>query len=100
MKNLPITRDPGGNRATVECADGEVSVYRFCAYCENCKGIRVGSRVFPAPQEQVLADLKRGAASDEALMNAALLFNQIVRDGTAIECADQQNKGFKPRYRL
>jgi hypothetical protein len=56
--------------------------------------------VYPTPQEQVLNDVKRGAAADEALMNAALQFNQMIRDGNAIECADQENQGFKPRYRL
>jgi len=100
MKTLLLTKDAGGNRATVNCADGVVSVYRSCAYCEHCKGIRIGPRLYPTPQDQVLQDMKRGAASDEALMNAALQFNQMVRDGTAIECADQQDKGFKPRYRF
>lgn len=100
MKTLPLSKDAGGNRAMVDCADGEVSAYRHCAFCEHCKGVRVGPRVYPAPQEQVLKDVKRGAAADEALMNAALQFNQLIRDGTSIECADQENQGFKPRYRL
>lgn len=100
MKTLPITKDASGNRATVECATGEVSVYKSCAFCEHCKGIKVGPRVYPTPQDQVLKGMKRGAASDEALMTAALQFNQLVRDGTAIECADDKNGGFRPRYRL
>ena len=100
MKTLPITKDASGNRATVECATGEVSVYKFCAFCEHCKGIKVGPRVYPAPQEQVQKEMKRGSASDEALIVAALQFNQLVRDGSAIECADDQSQGFRPRYRL
>jgi hypothetical protein len=100
MKTLPLTKDASGNRATVDCADGEVSAYRHCAFCEHCKGVRVGPRVYSSPQDQVLKDVKRGAAADEALMNAALQFNQLIRDGVAIECADQDNQGFKPRYRL
>lgn len=100
MKTLPLAKDAGGNRATVDCADGEVSAYRHCAFCEHCKGVRVGPRLYPAPQEQVLVEVRRGSAPDDALMNAALQFNQLVRDGAAIECDDDGNNGFKPRYRL
>lgn len=100
MKTLTMTKDAGGNRATVECATGEVSVYKTCAFCEHCKGIRVGPRFYPTPQEQALQSVRRGTAPDEALMTAALQFNQLVRDGTAVECADDQNKGFRPRYRI
>mgnify|MGYP000891370409 FL=1 len=100
MKTLSMTKDASGNRATVECATGEVSVYTKCAFCEHCKGIKVGPRMYPAPQEQVQKGMKRGSASDDALMTAALQFNQLVRDGSAIECADDKNQGFRPRYRL
>lgn len=100
MKTLPLSKDASGNRAMVDCADGEVSAYRHCAFCEHCKGVRVGPRVYSSPQEQVMRDVKRGAAADEALINAALQFNQLIRDGMAIECADEENEGFKPRYRL
>ncbi|OPX67189.1 MAG: hypothetical protein A4E37_01571 [Methanoregulaceae archaeon PtaB.Bin056] len=100
MKTLSMTKDASGNRATVECATGEVSVYKSCAFCEHCKGIKVGPRLYPAPQEQVQKEMKRGSVSDDALMVAALQFNQLVRDGSAIECADDKNLGFRPRYRL
>jgi hypothetical protein len=36
--------------------------------------------------------------SDDNLMNAAMLFNSLIRDGTAIECADDENHGFTNLY--
>jgi hypothetical protein len=100
MKSLPIRKEKGGSRASVDCAGGEVSVYRNCAFCEHCRGVRLGPRTYPAPQEQAYRDLRRGAGSDEALMNAAMQFNQLVMEGEAIECDDDANTGFHPRYRL
>ncbi|MDI9633729.1 MAG: hypothetical protein QFX32_06700 [Methanolinea sp.] len=100
MKTLQMHKDGTGNRATVECATGEVSVYRYCAFCEHCKGIRVGSRFYPTPQEKVLRDLKRGTVPDEALLSAQLQFNQLVRDGDSIDCGDEKGTGFVPRYRI
>jgi hypothetical protein len=100
MKTLPINKDKTGNRATVMCFTGEVSVYRYCAFCEHCKGIRIGSRLYPAPQEKVLQEMKRGTVPDEALLNAQLQFNQLIRDGESIECGDEKNTGFVPRYRI
>ena len=38
-------------------------------------------------------------SSDEALMSAAMQFNTLVRDGTAMECDDDGDCGFKSRYR-
>lgn len=98
MKTLPIHRDESGNRATVECAIGEVSVYSYCAYCVHCKGIRKGSRVYPPPQEKAMQKISRGLAADDTLMNAAMQFNALVRDATEIECDDDENRGFKSRY--
>ncbi|MCQ8894779.1 MAG: hypothetical protein NQU46_09175 [Methanolinea sp.] len=100
MKTLPLEKDTRGNTVTVECSTGKVSVYRYCAFCQHCKGIWVGPRLFPAPQEKVLGDMKRGTVPDEALLNAQLQFNQLIRDGISIECADDENKGFIPRYRI
>ncbi len=100
MKTLPMQKDQTGNRATVECSTGEVSVYRYCAFCEQCKGIWVGPRLYPMPQEKALQDMKKGAASDEALLNAQLQFNKLVRDGVAIECGDEKDTGFVSRYHL
>jgi hypothetical protein len=97
MKTLPIQRDEKNVRATVECATGEVPVYRYCAYCAHCKGIRVGTRVYPTPQEKALQDMARGKGSEDLLLNAQLQFNTLVRDGSAIECGDEENKGFKSR---
>jgi len=52
------------------------------------------------PQEKALQDMRKGAASDEALLNAQLQFNKLVRDGVAIECGDEKGTGFVSRYRL
>jgi hypothetical protein len=98
MKTLQFQRDEGKQKITVPCADGNKSVYSYCGYCGHCKGIWVKSRLVPIPQAQALADVKRGVGADENLMNAAMLFNTHVRDGTAIECDDDTNSGFVRRY--
>ena len=98
MKTLPFQRDEKKNRVTVDCADGVVSVYSHCAYCRHCNGVRVGSRLVSSPQGQSLIDVRRGVAADESLMNAAMMFNTLVRDGAAIECDDDANNGFLGLY--
>jgi hypothetical protein len=98
MKTLPFQRDEKKQRVTVACADGDVSVYSHCAYCRYCSGVRVGNRLTPAPQNQALNDVRKGRASDDNLMNAAMLFNTLVRDGSAIECTDDANQGFSNLY--
>ncbi|WP_363318471.1 hypothetical protein [Methanoregula sp.] len=50
------------------------------------------------PQKSALNDLKRGVAADENLMNAAMMFNSLIRDGSAIECDDDANKGYQGLY--
>ncbi|HJX56512.1 MAG TPA: hypothetical protein VJ350_06735 [Methanoregula sp.] len=97
MKTLPFHRDEKKNRVTVTCADGEISVYSHCAYCRRCKGIWVGKRLVPSPQTQALSDLKRGSAGDDTLMNAAMMFNTLIRDGLSVECEDSENQGFLRR---
>jgi hypothetical protein len=94
MKTLQFQRDEKKNRVMVDCADGSVSVYSQCAYCKHCIGIRVGKRLAPAPQVQALADVRRGSAGDDMLMNAAMMFNTLVRDGSAVECDDDANAGY------
>jgi hypothetical protein len=98
MKTLDFLRDEKKQRVTVACADGNVSVYSRCAYCRHCKGVRGANRVVASPQAQELADMKRGASSDEALMNAAMMFNTLIRDGTAIECDDDAGEGYRGLY--
>jgi hypothetical protein len=98
MKTLPFQRDEKKNRVTVACADGDVSVYSHCAYCRHCTGIRAGTRLGTTPQVQALKDLRRGSGGDEGLMNAAMMFNTLVRDGTAIECDDDANQGYSKLY--
>ncbi|MGB7787403.1 hypothetical protein [Methanoregula sp.] len=98
MKTLSFLRDEKKNRVTVECVRSQVSVYSHCAYCRHCRGVVVGNRKVPMPQMQALNDMKRGAAADENLMNAAMMFNTLVRDGTAIECDDDGNRGYEGLY--
>lgn len=94
MKTLQFQRDEKKNRVTVDCAGGAKSVYSYCAYCRHCKGIWVGKRLAPAPQIQALADLRRGTSPDEVLMNAAMMFNTLVKDGSSVECDDDAGTGF------
>ena len=98
MKTLSFQRDEKKNRVTVSCADGDISVYSRCAYCRHCKGIWMGKRLVPSPQIQVLAELKKGTANDDSLMNAAMMFNTLIRDGSSLDCDDDENQGFKGLY--
>lgn len=98
MKTLPFQRDEKKSRVTVDCTDGVVSVYSHCTYCRHCKGVRIGNRLAPSPQGQALNNVRRGVAADESLMNAAMMFNTLVRDGGAIECDDDNNTGFLGLY--
>lgn len=98
MKTLPFQRDEKKQQVKVACSDGAVSVYSHCAYCRFCNGVHVKGRISPSPQAQALPDIRRGRASDDNLMNAAMLFNTLVRDGTAIECADDNGEGFTRLY--
>jgi hypothetical protein len=98
MKTLEFVRDEKKNRVTVACADGMVSVYSKCAYCKHCTGIAAGKRVAPAPQKEALEAMRSGKGSDDALMNAAMMFNTLVRDGHAIACDDDANAGFAKLY--
>ncbi|HON81039.1 MAG TPA: hypothetical protein PLR27_02070 [Methanoregulaceae archaeon] len=99
MKTLAITRDEKNVRVTVACADGDVSVHRNCAFCIHCKGIRIGGKSYPSPQETAMKTSRGGVSGDEALMNAAMQFNSLIVSATAIECDDDQNSGFRSRYR-
>jgi hypothetical protein len=98
MKTLPFQRDTAKNRVTVECAGCNVSVYSSCAYCRHCQGIRVGTRLSPSPQVKALSDIRQRGAADEILMSAAMMFNTLVRDGSAVECDDDKNEGFQKLY--
>jgi hypothetical protein len=99
MKTLEFHRDESSDRVTVTCAGREVSVYSHCNYCQHCAGVRVGRRTIPTPQRQALSGVRRGASPDENLLNAAIMFNTLVRDGTAIECEDDAGEGFRTMYR-
>jgi hypothetical protein len=98
MKTLPFQRDEKKSRVTVACAGGDISVYSYCAYCRHCVGVRSGNRLSPSPQGKALLEVRRGGVSDDVLMNAAMMFNTLVRDGTGVECADDGNSGFSRLY--
>jgi hypothetical protein len=98
MKTLEFHQNEKKDRVIVSCADGEVSVYSHCAYCQHCRGIWVKKRMVPAPQSQVYSDIRKGVAPDENLMNAAMMFNTLIRDGSAVECEDDANHGFQNRH--
>lgn len=98
MKTLEFVRDEKKDRVTVACADGMVSVYSKCAYCKHCTGVAMGKRVAPAPQKEALDAIRKGRGSDDALMNAAMMFNTLIRDGSAIACDDDANAGYMALY--
>lgn len=98
MKTLEFHRDEKKDRITVACAEREVSVYSHCSYCRHCKGVNVGKRTVETPQIKAGADLRRGSSGDDSLMNAAMMFNTLVRDGSAISCDDDAGEGFRRRY--
>ncbi len=98
MKTLEIHRAEKSRNDSVDCAAGEAPVYRQCASCIHCTGVVVGGRVIPAPQARVWKDLRSRSVPDEALMTAAMQYNTLVRDGTAISCDDDGNEGYQPLY--
>jgi hypothetical protein len=99
MKTLPIIRDLSSDKAYVECISGKLSVHTRCSYCLNCKGIQVGARVMPSPYESVSGQIRGGGMPPESLMEAAMQFNTLVRDGSAVACGDETGKGYSPRFR-
>ena len=96
MKILSLTKNK--DNAYVECATGEVEVHRTCSYCTNCKSIQIGARMMPSPYDGTMTKLKAGKVEPEQLMEAAMQFNTLVRDGTALGCADDAGKGYTPRF--
>jgi len=96
MNILPLKKEK--DNAYVECATGEVEVHRKCSNCTNCKSIQIGARMIPSPYDGVLTKLRSGKAEPEHLMEAAMQFNALVRDGTALGCADDSGKGYTQRF--
>ncbi|MDD1724878.1 MAG: hypothetical protein LUQ07_07100 [Methanospirillum sp.] len=99
MKSLPILREQGSDKAYVECTSGKVPVHTKCSYCLNCKGILVGARVMPSPYDNASSQIKGGSVPPEILMEAAMQFNSLVRDGSAVACEDEKDGGYAPRFR-
>jgi hypothetical protein len=98
MKTLLFERDEKKDRVMVSCADGPVSVHSKCSYCRHCKGVYIGKRMAPSPQADALNGIRHGTGADENLMNAAMMFNTLVRDGQAIACDDDSMNGFAGLY--
>ena len=99
MKTLPFNRTGPNDMVKVTCADErEVSVYSRCAFCIHCEGVAVGRREMPNPMKKIIGDMKMGAGGDEDLQNAQMMFNTLIRDGSALLCNDDENKGFESLY--
>jgi hypothetical protein len=96
MNMLPFKREK--DNVYVACATGEVEVHRTCSNCTNCKSIQIGMRMMPSPYDAVLTKLRAGKAEPEQLMEAAVQFNALVRDGTGLGCADDSGKGYTRRF--
>lgn len=99
MKSLPLIREQDSDKVYVECSSGKLPVHTRCSYCQNCKGIQVGARVMPSPYENASSQIRGGSVPPEILMEAAMQFNSLIRDGTAITCSDDSNNGYTPRFR-
>lgn len=99
MKSLPILRETGSEKVQVECASGKVAVHTRCALCIHCKGVKVGARIMPSPYDTISGQIRVGAMPPEALMEAALQFNTLIRDGTELACEDDAGAGYTPRFR-
>mgnify|MGYP007023464133 FL=1 len=64
----------------------------------NCKGIQVGARVMPSPYESAFSRISGGSVPPEMLMEAAMQFNSLVRDGSSVACNDEKGEGYTPRF--
>lgn len=99
MKSFPFIRESTSDRVYVECASGKLPVHTRCAYCIHCKGIQLGARIMPSPYEQSAIQIRTGSMPPESLMDAAMQFNSLVRDGTALACDDDSEEGYTQRFK-
>ncbi len=99
MKSLPIIRETATDKVQVECASGKLAVHTRCGLCIHCKGVKVGARIMPSPYDMITGQIQSGVMPPEALMEAALQFNTLVRDGSEITCDDEAGVGYTPRFR-
>ncbi|HOL40228.1 MAG TPA: hypothetical protein PLY78_00145 [Methanospirillum sp.] len=53
----------------------------------------------PSPYENAFSQMRGNAAPPEILMEAAMQFNSLVRDGSAVACDDEKGQGYTPRFR-
>ena len=99
MKSLPFLRDSATDKVEVECASGKLAVHTRCAFCTHCKGVKVGARIMPSPYETISSQIRTGVMPPEALMEAAMQFNTLVRDGTELACDDDAGAGYTLRFK-
>ena len=98
MKSLEMKKDEKGSQAFVKCQNEDVSVYSHCAYCKFCEGVIVNKRKVKAPQKSKMDGIQKGLTPDEELMAAHMMFMTLIRDGTSIVCADENDEGFTSLY--
>jgi hypothetical protein len=99
MKSRKIQRDDKKSRLRVECAGRLVSVSSYCAFCSHCRGLDIGKKRFAPPLDTAAGQVRPGESYDEALMNAVMQFNSLASDAQAIACDDDENTGFRSRFR-
>jgi len=52
----------------------------------------------PSPYGNAFSQIKGGSVPPEILMEAAMQFNSLVRDGSAVACDDENGKGYTPWF--
>ena len=62
------------------------------------KGFGWGNDLSPHLRHWHYQSLKKGSADDDTLMNAAMMFNTLIRDGSSLDCDDDENQGFRSLY--
>lgn len=53
----------------------------------------------PSPYETISSQIRTGVMPPEALMEAAMQFNTLVRDGTELACDDDAGAGYTLRFK-
>ena len=53
----------------------------------------------PSPYETISSQIRTGVMPPEALMEAAMQFNTLVRDGTELACNDDAGAGYTRRFK-
>jgi hypothetical protein len=100
MKSREIHRDKKGSHLNVECAGRLVSVSSYCAFCCHCRGLDIGEKIVAPPLDAVSGRATTGGlADDDALMQAVMQFNSLADEAYAVACDDDEDFGFRSRFR-